>query len=378
MGKNVHIIGAGPAGCATALALRQESLSLCGEIDITIIDKPSHGAAAIGETIPPAACERLRKLGLAHVLNEAHLECPGSIAQWGEDQPGYNDFLFTPVGRGYHLNRDYFNRQLQAQCEQQDITFIHDSRVTNLSAATTGAGYELTLNTPSRSTITTDFVVDATGTSANIARAIGVARNEYDSVVSLCAFYSLAHIQQMKPARTIVSATQNGWWYATRLPQNQVLISFCTDAITLKEKQLHQPFNWYREFERAHWLYPACEEQFGVTFSTPTQLHKRAAPSAILSNCVGSDWAAVGDAAASFDSMTSAGITKALSHGIAAGRAIARRLLIDIDTNDLQALKDYQQEVFAEFSRYLQLHQQLYGAEKRFPNSGFWQRRLLA
>jgi len=103
----------------------------------------------------------------------------------------------------------------------------------------------------------------------------------------------------------------------------------------------------------------------------PENIDLRVAPSAILSCVIGKNWLAVGDAASSYDSITSAGITKALQQGLAAGKAIVQ-LYIE---NKEDALKAYQQDIFKAFNEYLRLHQTLYHTEQRFPESRFWHRR---
>lgn len=80
-------------------------------------------------------------------------------------------------------------------------------------------------------------------------------------------------------------------------------------------------------------------------------IHPKPMPSAILSAVVGEDWLAVGDAASSYDAMSSAGITKALMHGQIAGRVLATYLR-DADTSALAA---YQDRVFQDFNTCLGL-----------------------
>jgi flavin-dependent dehydrogenase len=87
---------------------------------------------------------------------------------------------------------------------------------------------------------------------------------------------------------------------------------------------------------------------------------------------VGSNWLAVGDAASSYDSMTSAGITKALLHAHQAGQAAAAWSTESNETG----LRDYQDQVFADFNHYMRLHQRHYRNETRFPGSRFWRNRL--
>ncbi|GAA6167894.1 NAD(P)/FAD-dependent oxidoreductase [Sessilibacter corallicola] len=375
MTLSVHIIGGGPAGCATALALYQQAQRLDLSISINIVTDSDTAAFHIGETIPPAATESLTKLGISELLNEGHLSCPGSISVWGNKTPGYNDFLFTPVGQGYHLNRKLFNQQLVQCCQNLGIQLINDTKIKKVE--TKANKVTLTLQKKSEHTtleeITTDFVVDATGIRGFVARALGVTRNEYDSVLSLCAFYNTPDTNN-RPSHTLVSTSNVGWWYASQLPKNQAIVSLCTDAETLKQHQLKQPADWFNHFLATDWFFNQCTESFQCSLDQPEDLHLRVSPSAILTNCVGQRWLAVGDAASSYDSMTSAGITKALNHGILAGNAIGHFLLSD----NSQALKDYQATVFNDFNQYLRLHQLLYSKEQRYIDSGFWKRRIFS
>jgi flavin-dependent dehydrogenase len=207
---------------------------------------------------------------------------------------------------------------------------------------------------------------------ARVARNIGVARNQYDSVISACAIYKLDK-KPAKAAHTLVSTVKEGWWYGTQLPNTCALVSFCTDAQTLKQLKIGQPENWFKLLNQSDWFHKSCCDQFETNLIPPNKIDLRAAPSAILSCVVGSNWLAVGDSASSYDSMTSAGITKALQQGLAAGIAINQLFCEGNETG----LKKYQKDIFNSFNEYLRLHQTLYHREQRFSDSGFWQRRQL-
>ncbi len=366
----VYIIGAGPAGCATAIALAR---ACADAVDITLLDGPRRPGPAIGETLPPAAAATLRAQGLAQLLDDPpHLRCPGSHSLWGSDTAGFNDFFLTPVGAGYHLDRVRFDADLLAAAAQLGATTVADSRLMGIERH--GAQIELAVQSPAgRTQRRADFVVDASGIQARAARGLGVVRNEYDCVVSACAFFTLPKAPEL-PAHTLICAAPEGWWYATRLPGSRALVSLCTDADVIKRQRLDQPGCWHRALCSNDWLLSRCVEQFGIAPQQPRELWLRAAPSAILSCVTGTGWLAVGDAAASYDSLTSAGISKALAQGERAGEAIAERLGGGGDA----ALAEYQSGVFAEFSDYLRLHQRLYGAETRFADQPFWRRRMVA
>lgn len=366
----IYIIGGGPAGSATALSLAQ-CLKSEPECRIVQVCAPAKEAFHIGETIPPAATDYLQQLGLSHCLNERdHVLCPGSLSVWGSEEPGFNDFFFTPIGQGFHLDRGHFNQQLLEAVQQAGVQQQIETKLKNVSQRDNGL--ELTLqHEGTLSTIMADFVVDATGIQARVARSLNVARNQYDSVISACALFDLPHHIEHKPAHTLVSTHEAGWWYAARLPNHKALVSFCTDAETLKQLNLQSATQWQALFLNSGWFYSQCRQQFGVALEQPDNVLLRVAPSAILSCVVGERWLAVGDAASSYDSMTSAGITKSLQQGLQAGQAIAQLLAND----DSHLMQQYQDDIFAAFNHYLSLHQQLYHQEQRYAYSGFWSRR---
>ena len=90
----------------------------------------------------------------------------------------------------------------------------------------------------------------------------------------------------------------------------------------------------------------------------------------MLERVVGAGWLAVGDAASVYDPISSQGIYKALSNGLAAAQVVAA----DFQGNT-SMLEEYQQLMGARFQDYLQNRNYFYDLEKRWPDSPFWQKR---
>ena len=102
---DVVIVGGGPAGCATAL-----TLSRLGIERVMVVEATQYRPPRIGETIPPDTGLVLRQLEVWRAfLNEEHLPCFGSCASWGSDAVGYNDFVVTGKGHGWHLDHTQFD-----------------------------------------------------------------------------------------------------------------------------------------------------------------------------------------------------------------------------------------------------------------------------
>jgi flavin-dependent dehydrogenase len=89
-----------------------------------------------------------------------------------------------------------------------------------------------------------------------------------------------------------------------------------------------------------------------------------------LDRAGGERWLAVGDAALSFDPLSSKGIGNALYTGILAAQSI-----VHADQMGQTDCPNYLQQVTRIFAVYQQQLQQFYQLETRWSDSVFWQRR---
>ncbi len=106
---DVAVMGAGPAGSVTAMLLARSGLSAA------LLDKSRSGKFNIGETLPPQASRLLAELELSEAFQaQAHRPSPGIVSVWGSAEPKTTDFLFSPYGNGWHIDRPKFNALLVA------------------------------------------------------------------------------------------------------------------------------------------------------------------------------------------------------------------------------------------------------------------------
>ena len=106
------------------------------------------------------------------------------------------------------------------------------------------------------------------------------------------------------------------------------------------------------------------------TEAAAKELHVRSARTQRLDKAVGEAWLAVGDAAMSFDPLSSEGISKGLQMGRAAADAAAA-----FCQGKSSPLADYARDADAAFAEYLDARCNFYAAERRWPDSPFWKRR---
>lgn len=103
---DVAIVGAGPAGAATALGLARKGFSVA-------LICPRRSGWHVGETVPPTIVKPLSGLGLWEAFVAArHSEAPGTVVAWGSSRPFENDFIVNAYGPGWHLDRAGFDAMI--------------------------------------------------------------------------------------------------------------------------------------------------------------------------------------------------------------------------------------------------------------------------
>ncbi len=344
------IIGGGAAGSATALHLAKQGRRVC------IIEPATFAQHKIGETIPPDTNVLLKELGVwEQFIADVHLPCYGSHSLWGADRLGHNDFITSPHGCGWHLDRASFDRMLLSSAEQNGVSVIRQS-VSSIQFH----GEQITsITLPDGTVLEADTVVDATGRKALLARRLGIQRDVLDRQVTLYARFACP--KQDLSHSTWLEAVQYGWWYAAAVPGEQVVVALGTRPEVAKSMQLSKLTRWASALAASELIASKLTrakllvDTFGVTASQSYRVKK----------VTGSNWLAVGDAASAFDPLSSAGIYKALLTGKLAAKALNASSLAN-------GLTMYQQQIDQDYDRYLTHRQEMYDQESRWSDAFFW------
>ena len=370
---DVVVLGGGPAGSATALALRQHGIGR-----VCLVEAGNYRAVRVGESLPPDIRTLLGEaLGLwPDFLAEQHEPCYGSCSVWGRDLPGYNDFLLNPQGYGWHLDRRRFDAFLMRKAAERGVVVATEHRFVasaplgdddKRQIGPSGGGFRLSLAQANGeiTTVKARFVVDATGPRARFARERGARRRLVDRLVFVAGFLTLAETSPLSRL-TLLEASERGWWYAARLPDHRCVVALALDPDLLRIQRLSRTDIWLAALDQtllvSSQLGTAVLETEGVgLWPSATFLSDRIA---------GPDWLAVGDAASSYDPLSSQGIQKALTDAIAAAATIADRLQRRTDNT-----ASYTEGVIRRFEEYLVNRAYFYQQETRWPNAPFWERR---
>jgi flavin-dependent dehydrogenase len=359
---DVAILGGGPAGTATALALRMRT-----SLSVAVIEKSSYESARIGETISPEGRGLLDRLGVWEAfVADGHLPSHGTCSSWGSDELGFHDYLLSPWGTGWHLDRRRFDAMLARVAAARGVDMLAGAELLGCDAGDRG-GYRLLLGLRGAEprVVHARFVVDATGRRAAFAMSRGARKVTHDRLFGLYGVFVIAPGQAFD-SYTLVEACPQGWWYSARLPDARVIVGLIADKSSLPGVRPRQPEPWLALLEHAprtsHRL-AACRFSGEPLLSVPASI-------TALDHAAGADWLAVGDAACTYDPLSSQGIVKALRAALSAAEAVQRCV-----HGDAAALQQHVASTRRRFREHLANRRRYYQMERRWPAAPFWSNR---
>ncbi len=357
---DVVVVGGGPAGAATALALTRAGISTL------VVERSTYDNARPGETLPPSIEEPLARLGVwEQFKGEGHLPSYGTSSAWGAGHLRDHDFIFDPRGYGWHVDRGRFDAMLASAAEAAGARVHRGARLASCAREPAGEWGVKFASRGESFDVRARLVVDATGRAASIARRQGAKRVSHDQLVGVVRFLSPAASGPQASQTTLVEAVPVGWWYSAPLPDGRLSIALMTDADLYAAGERGSDDFWRRQLlDAAHTRSRAGSYEWDAPRLVFT------ADSAMLDRAAGESWLAVGDAASTIDPLSSQGIYQALWSGLGAAKAIA-----DYLGGSERALSVYADRVGKSFESYLKARRQFYLMEGRWPDSMFWRRR---
>jgi flavin-dependent dehydrogenase len=357
---DVAVVGAGPAGCATAIALAHR-----GVRRVCVLEPRREPAASVGETLPPDTRALLEELGLWRAFAEQeHETCLGSCSTWGSDQVGFNDFLLDRRGSGWHLDRTAFNALLRGRAGQSGARLYEGARLVEASAY--DDGFELVSQTQGTAQrLRARYVVDASGARCVFARKVGARLRVLDRLSVVYGFFDAVKARSVSRF-TVLEAVPDGWWYCAPLPRARLAVAFASDPDFIRAKRLASQERWFPALLRTALVAPRLD---GCRL-IPASMVTRLAPSFRLTPAAGRRWLAVGDAASAHDPLSSGGLYKALSNGVTAAAALSDAVMAKSDIPNA-----YAREIEEDFEAFRATREHLYGLERRWEHAPFWRRR---
>ena len=356
---DILIIGGGIAGCIAAI-------SLVEFYQVTLIDKLVVSKEKIGESLAPAANRILKELDLLDELEREigslYKKNMGMQSYWGNSQVHIVDHMRNPDGFVRSLNRKAFEDFLRMSAEKRGVRCIWNAKLQHSSFESV---WKVQINSNEEKSepvhILASYVIDASGRQSHFAKSLGVKRHVEDKLMA--CWISLPNTKEN--TMSTISASENGWWYSAIVPNNRRVIAFHTDSDLIDKNRLKTIESFLllaKENKEISDLITV--QQDAITFHGTV-----AANSTRLEQVAGEQWAAIGDAALSFDPLSSQGMFNAMASAMQLSLLIRQLKFTD------KLAKKYAHQTHQIWSRYLEHKQIFYQAEARWKSSEFWRRR---
>ena len=351
----IAIIGGGPAGLFTAIML--------GEMkhEVVVLEAGTYSEQCAGEHVGAEALTFMRNLNVPdHVIENNSIVCKGISGAWGQDEILQRSSIFNPYGEGIILSRPQFDQEIATYCRGLNISVETNCRVIRLKE--TDSSWEIETNTES---LIADFVVDASGRNSKFSKAFGTSNIVYDDLIGITKVLKPKQEKLLKESQLLIESTPNGWWYSVELGSGELVLTFMTSAKLLSKSDQNLEMFWQNQInESKH----SCDNI--ADYVVPIKTFTQSAKTQILKNIVGKRWLAVGDAAMSYDPLSSAGILKGIRMGVSAASAIN-----EWASGNTDELNRYEEKCHEIFDEYLITKEAYYALEKRFNDCPFWYNR---
>lgn len=354
----IGIIGGGPAGIATAIRLKQHA------IDVVLFEANKKDQITIGEHLAAEALHELRKLEIPDaILTQHSIPCLEIQNAWGNSTIHHNESIFNPFGDSYILSRPDFDNALLEHCKEIGIEVQSGVRINTIEK--TESGWNLISKTKN---FNVNFIIDASGRTSKFN--FGQTKHEklqQNSLIGITKHLVSREVTNAPKSHVLVESTENGWWYTTQIASGKMISTFMTDPRIISEYKNSQSDFWNEELTKT-----VHTKERLQSFTINNIVYTQSAHSQIAKQIQGTGWLKVGDAAQSFDPLSSAGIIKGLKMGISAADALHKYI-----SGNSNSLNQYEEATKLQYEEYQQKRNEYYAKELRWNHTPFWYHRNL-
>ena len=334
--KRILIVGGGPSGAHLGKLLAaagKDVLLLADEDKSKLFYETLSSRAILGHTVP------------------AVRGCAGSISFWEGNSQAERPGFCSPWGNDFFVARPGFEQELRKQA-----TTAGAREQAGRVISVLGRDRHWEVQAASGEVYRGSILIDAAGRNSGIGRYVGTARHHRDRLIAVPFHLVRSEWDPKYLHHVTIAPDENGWWYIGPAPENQVFAVYYTDADLLRGMKLSDlKVTWQNLRGRVGLL--------GLELAAS----ERALPAttAIVSKFTEDRWYAIGDAVATFDPLSSFGLTFAIqSAELVAGCILGTA-----------TAATYKARVSAWVLEYVVARREAYRRQTRWSTNPFWQRR---
>lgn len=356
MQKEVIIIGNSIAGVTLAVLLQRKGISF------TLLHRKGEKLPfALGETLPPSAMPLLQKLKLLSVFEEnAYRRTYGYHSMWGSSRvTDINFYHQNPFKNGLKINKHQTLEAMRDLIRDDMVAYTKGFEIIHEAHGNT----VILAKNDDVKLVQGKILIDATGRNRAVLQKLHVESETHDELVAVSCH--LPKIKHPKLTHEVyVESFKEGWGIVSALNETKNICTIYTHKgheILAKLKDISQ---WKSILSETVYFKDFLEE------TTKAKLKGGNANSSVATQISGSNWLALGDAAMSFDPLSSHGITNAIFTSAKAVEAIEKKLR----EADPDVFAEYGETMQKIFQQYVASKNNLYRQETRWKDSEFWKR----
>jgi flavin-dependent dehydrogenase len=358
---DVAVIGGGPAGALVARNVARAGRS------VILIDAGLRQATRIGESLVPSARVILEEIELFDAfVADGPLPSFGNESAWGSPEVNRTDFIRSPHGHGWHVDRTRFDALFRRSARDAGVLVLEHSRLRTFRAESDGTWILSASGPDGLTSRRARWLVDATGRSGLVARRLGVRRISEDRLLAFSSLFRPGCRGDLD-SLSFVESVEDGWWYTAVLSSGVRTVTFFTDADLPRAKaaRTRQGF-----LDLVSLTVHVSKRLETFRYEIADRPQATDARTSRLERFHGRGWIAVGDAAMSLDPLSSQGLLTALYGGLKAAAALVEQL--ETGRNSLERYEEALLRVYDAFSAN---RLEFYGFERRWADSPFWKAR---
>ena len=366
------VIGGGPGGSTTATLLARRGWQ------VALLERERFPRPHVGESLLPASMPVLEELGVLDDVEAAGFPRKwGATMLWGREPEPWS-WYFSETNRtyphAYQVWRPTFDKILLENARSAGVEVLEGHRVTGVDVGT-GHANSLRYRTGdgAEGTVEAEWIVDASGQSAIVGRALGLRRwdERFRNMAVFGYFEGSDRLPEPDDSNIFIESYADGWVWNIPLWRGLSSVGIVVDSV--------QGASGVAEH--------GVDEYFRRQLDS-TSLSRKMLSSARLTDgphvvkdwsytstqTVGDGWILVGDAACFVDPLFSSGVHLAMMSAVMAAA------YLDACRNDPSmrgpAARVYQELYHTEYSHFRELAALFY-ASNRTVESYFWESRRL-
>lgn len=343
--QSITIVGAGPAGTATAIGLKRLGYQ------VTLIHAPRRQDSIEG--ISEHTLNSLKHLHCFHAANSVGVKVTREVKWNGEA---------TQKNQEYLLNRQHFDQALLQDAKSAGVTLVSGK----VSQIISGGRWQLTVIPPGSSSqqiIECDFLVEARGRAAPQNRS---REQQGPITLALCQSW---HISSQSNSSKLATFPE-GWGWLICDRNGDAVLQLMVDAksVELTRKNSSRPG---REQHFQNLLNNFPEAKAWLNDAIPTgKVQACGAGMRLHQNLASKNSLRVGDAALAPDPLSGHGVFESLS-GATAAIAVINTLLQKPENREL-AIDFYRSRLQERFLKLSRIGRDFYQMEQRWKDAPFW------